>query len=274
MVCCLMVNLHTPHTLANVNLAPLNGLTTEVMYSSPVAEFTGRYASVRETLDYNYHRFYQTSRQKVQDKIIDSYLLNRFEKSCQTPTIIFMAGVMGAGKSHSLRYLDQREDFYLSDYVVIDPDRIKYQLPEMSDFIQDNPLTAGTLTHKESGHIAEIIQNEALRKHFPIIVDGSLRDKEWNQTLIESIRKNFPRYRIGLIYVTASRENLIRRIKMRQKNTGRSIHLGLLEETAKRVPITVAHLRGEVDFFLRIKNEYEPVLIEAENLPLRACWAH
>lgn len=269
-----MMELHTSQTLAKTNLSTLDVLTTEMMYSSAVAEFTGKYASVRGTLDYSYHRFYKSSRQEIQDKIIDSYLLHRFEKPCQTPTIIFMAGVMGAGKSHSLRFLDQRDDFYLADYVVIDPDRIKYQLPEMSEFIEHNSLTAGSRTHKESGHIAEIIQNEALRQHFPIIVDGSLRDKEWNHALIESIRKNYQSYRIGLIYVTASQEHLFKRIKMRERNTGRAIHLGLLEETAKQVPHTVAYLRSLVDFYLKIENEETPVLLEAENLPLRACWAH
>lgn len=274
MVCCLMVNLHTSQTFGNTNLASLDALTTELLHSSPVREFTGRYASVREALDYSYHRFYHPSRQAVQDRIIDSYLLNRFDRPCQTPTIIFMAGVMGSGKSHSLRFLDQRDDFYLSDYVVIDPDKIKYELPEMSDFIESNPRTAGDRTHKESGYIAEIIQNSALIQHFPIIVDGSLRDKEWNKALIEGIRSHYPRYRIGLIYVTASQERVLQRVKSREKNTGRAIDLSLLEETARQVPITVSHLRASVDFFIKIKNEEEPILEESENLPFRACWAH
>jgi hypothetical protein len=66
-----------------------------------------KFASIRETLDYKYHRVYSTSRQLFQDSIIDSTLLSR--KNCtspasdagphlQQPWIIFTAGVMGAGK--------------------------------------------------------------------------------------------------------------------------------------------------------------------------------
>ena len=274
MVCCLMVNLHASQSLGNTNLPSLEEMTTEMMHSSEIADFRGQYASIRESLDYSHHRFYLPSRQRIQDEIIDSYLLHRFDKPCQTPTIIFMAGVMGSGKSHSLRYLDQRDDFFLSDYVVVDPDKIKYQLPEMSSFIAQNPLTAGNRTHKESGYIAEIIQNAALSQHFPIIIDGSLRDKDWNEALILRIRSEYPRYRIGLIYVTASHKRVTQRVKQRELDTGRAINLELLEKTANQVPFTVAHLRGAVDFFLKIENEERPVLLESENLPFRACWTH
>jgi hypothetical protein len=64
-----------------------------------------KFASIRETLDYKYHSVYSTSRQLLQDSIIDSMLLSW--ENCtspsgglhlQQPWIIFTAGVMGAGK--------------------------------------------------------------------------------------------------------------------------------------------------------------------------------
>lgn len=274
MACCLMVYLHTSYSLRNTSLANQGFLTTEMMYSSKAEIFTGKYSSVRQLLDYDYHSHYLPSRQLVQDKIIDSYLTNIEEKTCHSPTVIFMAGVMGAGKSHSLKYLDFRTDFQLADYVLIDPDKIKYELPEMLNFIEEDPSTAGDRTHKESGYIAEIIQNEALRQHVPIIVDGSLRDKDWNETLIAGIRSKYPRYRIGLIYVSASLGRVIDRVQQRRQDTGRAINLELLEETAKQVPNTVEHLKRSVNFFVKIKNEVKPTLLEEENISFTPCWQH
>ena len=42
-------------------------------------------------------------------------------------------------------------------FVVSDPDRFKYKLPEIEDYIQFDENSAGSKTHKESGLISEIV---------------------------------------------------------------------------------------------------------------------
>jgi hypothetical protein len=81
----------------------------------PAVFSASKYASIRETLDYKYHRVYSTARQLFQDSIIDDMLRTHctagtFTSSIaaanstsgglhlQQPWIIFTAGVMGAGK--------------------------------------------------------------------------------------------------------------------------------------------------------------------------------
>ena len=78
------------------------------------------------------------------------------------PWIVFMAGGMGVGKSYVLKWASSNGYFDASRYVHVDPDKIKFMLPEMQEYIRRNNKTAGSLTHKESGYIAEIVQVSSL----------------------------------------------------------------------------------------------------------------
>ena len=70
---------------------------------------------------------------------------------------------MGAGKSRSLQSLSQTHfEINLDKVIWIDPDKIKEFLPEFEEYKKTNPDKAGTLVHKESGFICEIILELAL----------------------------------------------------------------------------------------------------------------
>ena len=79
------------------------------------------------------------------------------------PWIVYTAGAMGAGKSHSLRDLHARGLFPLERFIWIDPDAIKGLLPDTPRYVRHNRREAGALTHKESGFIAEIFPPPAPR---------------------------------------------------------------------------------------------------------------
>jgi hypothetical protein len=88
-----------------------NGEEDRAVAIDPSAVFSAsKYASIREKLDYKYHKVYTTARQLFQDSIIDAMLRTNCSTSVvetaatsgdlhlQQPWIIFTAGVMGAGK--------------------------------------------------------------------------------------------------------------------------------------------------------------------------------
>jgi hypothetical protein len=142
---------------------------------------------------------------------------------------VFTAGAMGAGKTHCLRTLAERGLFPplpnstlaasqltspssvgqppltsssrqlhpapskasgRAGFVHVDPDVIRYLLPEMAGYLERDPETAGTLTHKESCLVAEVLTLAALRDErcLSVVVDGSLRDTEWYSDLFRRIR--------------------------------------------------------------------------------------
>jgi len=94
--------------------------------------------------------------------------------------VVFTAGPMGAGKSHTLRWLALHGLFPLNDFVLADPDVIRNELPEMKGYIQTCPLRAGQLTHREAGYMLEIVVEEGLKEGKNVLVQGSLRDADWH----------------------------------------------------------------------------------------------
>jgi hypothetical protein len=140
-------------------------ISTEDNYSADEDLFVGKYANYRSLLDYSYHKHYICKRQQMHDTMIDLFL-NTFVRDkannivCECPVqpwLVFTAGVMGAGKGYTMKWLYNKDLFPLDSFVRVDPDSLRELLPETKEYIQKDPHTAGMLTQKESGYIAEVI---------------------------------------------------------------------------------------------------------------------
>jgi predicted kinase len=199
-------------------------LSTELNYKADKLEFFGPFSHIRETLDYDHHVPYTHERQTLQDAIISHMLGTAVIKDkngdvCTKPTepwIVFTAGAMGAGKTHTKKALEDKGRFPLSAFVTVDPDRIRRHLPEYHLYVEQSPELAGESTRKESGFIAEILTLAGLQGGKNVLVDGSLRDAEWYRGYFERLRKWFPNLRLAIIHVTAPREAIFQRAAVRQ----------------------------------------------------------
>jgi hypothetical protein len=67
---------------------------------------------------------------------------------------------MGAGKNHTMKWLNDSGLFPLDAFVNVDPDAIREKLPEIEGYNHHNPSTMGFLTQKEVGYITEVISKE------------------------------------------------------------------------------------------------------------------
>ena len=233
--------------------------STEANHVDMNASLTGPFRQIRETLDYSYHSRYSQSRQLLQDGMIESTLNRATEPrwnktSSEDQWIIFTAGVFGAGKTHTIKRLSDMSAIDLDSFVSVDPDEIRRMIPEFSGYIQKNPEKAGDDTRKEAGMIAEVVTEAALRNGYNVIVDGSLRDFSWYQLYFEKIRESHPRIRIGIIHVTAPEADILERVRVRAKLTGRAIPRSVLSESLIQVPKSVSILKSFVDCFLEIHN--------------------
>lgn len=184
-------------------------------------DFYGPFKDLRGTLDYSYHCNYRKERQYFQDAIIQkmlgSFICDKNGFVCTTPKdpwIVFTAGAMGAGKSHTIRTLQEANHFPLLAFVSVDPDEIRRELPEFLNYIHINPLLAGEMTRKEAGYISELITLAALRKGKNVLVDGSLRDTEWYSLYFSNLREEYASLRIGILHVTAPPELVLQRAKV------------------------------------------------------------
>lgn len=230
----------------------------------PSALFFGPFASLRETLDYSYHQVYQKERQAFQDKILQNALHNveivdwQNGETCSSPTqpyIVFTAGAMGAGKSHTIQALQRKRLFPLSAFVTVDPDNLRTQLPEFHSYYNRiNPLQAGEMTRKEAGHLVELLTLASLQYGRNVLVDGTLQDYVWYKQYFQHLRKSYPNIQIAILHVVAPTAAIYQRVKRRGMITGRFVPKEKLEQTLKQVPLAMEHLKHEADFFCTLYN--------------------
>lgn len=223
----------------------------------------GKYASIRQTLDYKYHSNYTRERQLVQDKIIDHLLNNTWiedpttGQGCPTsvqPWIVFTAGPMGAGKSWTIRNLSQQGYFPLKAFVTVDPDEIRRHLPEFEIYTKIAPLLAGELTRKEAGLVSEVLTLVALEQGHNVLVDGSLRDATWYQSYFTRVRQRYSPIKIGILHITAPSAMIYARAASRAQTTGRVVPHETLEASLHQVPKSVQQLSPLADFYAQLHN--------------------
>jgi predicted kinase len=237
--------------------------------------FVGTYATTRRALDYTWHTHYPPSRQLMQDGIISGFISAGF---CQPfPWLVYTAGAMGAGKSWMMRHFFQHRVFPLDQFVVVDPDKIRAQLPEISHYTKYHHAEAGQLTQKEAGYLAEIVQREAMQRGKNVLVDGSLRNAHWYEREFRELRTAFPSYRICIIMVEAPPDVIHQRAERRGQITGRTVPRAIIDETIHQVPRSYSVLAPLADYTVVVHNDADkaaptfepPTTLES----FRAIWA-
>ncbi|CAJ1913409.1 unnamed protein product [Cylindrotheca closterium] len=237
-------------------------ISSEENNASDDMTFFGKFSHIRKTLDYTYHSNYTFERQHLQDRIIidmldDAFIFDADGKVGTVPTepwIVFTAGAMGCGKSHTMQTLVDKERFPLGSFVSVDPDEVRRLLPEYHMYINENAELAGELTRKEAGYIAEILTLAALQAGKNVLVDGSLRDSDWYTLYFKRLREDFPHVRQAIIHVTAPREAVFQRAASRALSTGRIVPIEVLEAALDQVPKSVKILAPQVDYYAEVNN--------------------
>lgn len=213
----------------------------------------------RLKLDQSWHGMYTSKRIALQNKWILTKL-NGFQP-VEKPRLLFTAGAMGSGKTHSLRKLADFIHLDLQNTLIIDPDKFKDIIPEFENLKKNNPENASTLVHKESALLSELTLECALQMKLNTVVDGSLNDWKWYRTEFQRIRKMYPIYEtIELFLVRADWQTVLDRANKRGTETGRIINENVLEETYQKIPTAISELEKLVDVVYEVDNNVEPYI--------------
>lgn len=234
-------------------------LSTDKLYRNPnITSYVGKYVEYRKMIDYEYFGNYTHERQLLQDAIIDDIFKNK--NQLDKNSAIYTSGCYGSGKTHTLKYLSNIGVLDLNTYALIDPDKISYKLPEMSEFIKKDPITAGNLIHNEAIFIAMLAEYFALSNGYAYIVDGSLQNSTWYKSYFETIKKQYPDYTFGIIKVNAPLDIIKERCKKRGEQTGRVIDDATIEKIYKRIPEAYEILSNCVDWAVSIENAHDVIV--------------
>ena len=214
---------------------------------------TAPFASTRQAMDDEWHGpGYTLERQAVQDAIVKA-VLNETEEAPREadarPWIILSGGVMGVGKTRSLRWLSSMGIADLSNTVLTDADRIKWRLPEIADYVRRDADSAATRTHAESAYIVEIIRQEAILSGRSVVIDGSMRHAEWWAQWIARQRSTggAQGYRFALWHFVAPPSKIYERAARRSVQTGRHVPREVIEKALVDVPHSVERLLPLMD---------------------------
>lgn len=214
-------------TAVTVESGAVTRSSTMMLHASSCAEqeesskesfFVGRFSRIRARLDYSYHSVYSAERQLLQDDIILAFL-SKGRPSTEEPWAIFTAGAMGVGKTWCMSQLQRKGLLSLDDFVYVDPDALRECIPEHACYLQEDAETAGFLTQKEAGVMAEILTHAALDCGMSIIVDGSLRDSSWYEKHYTELRQHFPKLCLSIFLISAPLEDIYQRVTVRCWNT-------------------------------------------------------
>ncbi|KNC78040.1 hypothetical protein SARC_09515 [Sphaeroforma arctica JP610] len=233
--------------------------TNEQYHDPTINRFASKFAEARKRLDYEYHRNPVCPRQELQDAILTRVLaasnpLKTTTKHTRKPWLVFTAGAMGAGKGYVLSTLHNADAFPMSQFVMIDPDKLKNELPEMAGYLQEEAESAATKVHRESTFMSDVLFEYTLLQGRSLVVDGSLRDVDWYSDLFARIRREYPLYQIGILHVSAERSVIHQRARKRAELSNRVVPTETIDQSIAQVPKSVNTLAPLADVVYEIDN--------------------
>jgi len=232
--------------------------------------FHGQYQTLRAKLDYTFHQNYPQKRQLFQDQLLNQlFESNQYTPQTQ-PKLIYTAGCMGAGKTHSIKKLAHQLEIDLDNTIMIDPDKFKEMIPEYQEMKNTCPRQAGTHFHLESAILSELALEIALSNNYHVICDGSMIDHQWFTNEINRIKEQYPAYigRINIIYVQADWDKIVERVEQRCLVTKRCVDQKKLNFIYQQIPHSIKMLEPVVDQVIYINNNDHP-RIESRHISVR-----
>lgn len=231
-----------------------------------------KYEYIRNYLDLEYYNeTYDELRTELHEKIINSYFDNLPINSNPNPypTIIFTSGAYGSGKSHIIKLLEKHKKINLKNFIYIDPDKLRIELPEYTELLKVDPWNAGMKTNKEIFYISSLIKYHALFTNHNVIYDSSLKDGEWFSQYFLWLKKTFPKIIIKIIHVKTNWTNVLERNLLRAEQTKRCIPLKFIRDAYHMSSKSNEILKNYVDENIIIINDNDGETMEQiRNLPI------
>jgi 8-oxo-dGTP pyrophosphatase MutT (NUDIX family)/predicted ABC-type ATPase len=163
--------------------------------------------------------------------------------SQDAPLAIVMMGGPASGKSGVLKALESGR----TDFVHIDADAIKGELPEYRHGLAEGAKDAAKSVHSESGWLVDRTFDEAVAARKNLVLDGTGKDLEGYLTRIRRLRA--AGYAIRLVYVRVEPHIGARRAIERSAETGRYVPDRVIEQAYAQIPANFATIAKQVDSY-------------------------
>ena len=183
---------------------------------------------------------YLPERKALHDQILRDLLEGKTpptnnEGEPQQPEAFFMAGGTASGKSTLLE--DKESELRLPSEqhtVHIDPDKIKESLPEYRELLSRGDHFAAAAVHRESGDIARLALDHAIKSGLNVIIDGTGNSAP-GQFVEQLNRMNDLGYAVDVVYADLPVKDAIEYTVFRAENEGRFVPIPVVRQIHKSV---------------------------------------
>lgn len=206
--------------------------------------------AARKLLDPTFHPVKPRDRQELENQILEK-IYGRSEPE-KNPQLLFLAGGMGVGKSYLVEQM--RAKGVMSNALVINPDAIRDHLPEQEKQNLEGNHEIDLDLHREASAMTELLIYQALKDRRSIIIDASMRDYAFHESLIEMVRKAHSSYTVGIMAVVTSSSTHQRRLEERAQTT-RAVPDDLVAKSTADSIDVATRLATTVDRMILVSNE-------------------
>jgi len=208
---------------------------------------------------------YFPERQKLHQKIIDSFKKELICIQNDEPIAILMGGSPASGKS---TFLKKYASYLLKEEILkVDADEIRAKLPEYEGW-------NATSTHLETKDIVDTLLSNrtiGIPCKYDIIYDGTMNSTKSYLPLI-TLLKGLG-YQIFIVYIDNVDENIIKnRALERYKKSGRFVPVGVIDNFFTNGKSALNELKGKADGYMIIDgsdSSYKVIERGGINLPRR-----
>lgn len=208
--------------------------------------------------EYSRGGVYKPERAALHTKILEARL-NKVAPPPEgkRPVAVLLMGIPASGKSGIRKSLIGDGE----DFVVVDPDEIKEDLPEYQKAIDQRARNASSIVHEESSSIASRLKRETVKSGRSIVIDGTGRAVESYEESLRHLKKNG--YDVHLLMAHCDTETAVKRAEERGKATGRWLDPSFIRGLNPTVPRNFRRLARQVDNF---------ALYDTNGFPPKALW--
>lgn len=218
--------------------------------------------STKET--YCLEGMYAEDRRELHKKII-AEILEGSNSGNTEPESFLVGGGTASGKGYASRMVIDAYKTEGTLVVHIDADVVKEKLPEYNEFIASGEREllklAATLVHDESSDITEELLNICIAENRHFIFDGTMKNKEKYEKIIEKLRGN--KYNIRVFVVDISLELALQRAAKRFEDTYRYVPVDVITDSHKNIASTFFSIKDKVDSYSLFDNTSEENAVTA-----------
>lgn len=203
---------------------------------------------------------YTPERKRLHKSIVDEFVgQGKVVPKNRKPVALFMLGITASGKS-SVRKKVKNDPFEEFGTVEVDPDAVKWKLPEYRQALDASARDAAKMAHKESSDVASEIGRRAVQERRNVIFDGTGRNLEKMKRQIAEAKK--AGYDVRAIMPHVPVDEALRRADARAEQTGRWVPHDVVKEMAPKVVSNFLKLAPEFGNTMLFDNSgSEPVLM-------------